>query len=149
MCLITSISLHKWNQHKWGIQGTSSATSIICVREFLTLSPFHVFVLVLMLEPVIEGKATDHALFCKYAGELLERVTGKTLATSTVVRSLSRITKVFSIFLCPLRQEIFIPYCSEKHPFISSFCPVYCKFCCPLGLETALVSLFHFVQSVY
>ncbi|XP_074608970.1 DDB1- and CUL4-associated factor 1-like isoform X1 [Acropora palmata] len=48
---------------------------------------------ILMLEPAIEGKATDHALFCKYAGELLERVTGKTLAKSTVVPSLSRITK--------------------------------------------------------
>ncbi|XP_015776035.1 PREDICTED: protein VPRBP-like isoform X3 [Acropora digitifera] len=46
---------------------------------------------ILMLEPVIEGKATDHALFCKYAGELFERVTGKTLATSTVVPPLSRI----------------------------------------------------------
>ncbi|XP_044182519.1 DDB1- and CUL4-associated factor 1-like isoform X2 [Acropora millepora] len=46
---------------------------------------------ILMLEPVIEGKKTDHALFCKYAGELLERVTGKTLATSAVVPPLSRI----------------------------------------------------------
>ena len=57
-----------------------------------------------MREPVIEDNASDHALFCKYAGQLLERVTGKTLATSTVVPSLSRITKVFSIFSCPLRQ---------------------------------------------
>ena len=63
-----------------------------------------------MLERMIEGKAADRALFCKYAGELLERVTGKTLATSTVVRSLSRITKVFSIFLYPLGQETFIDY---------------------------------------
>ena len=52
--------------------------------------------LVLMREPVIEDNASDHALFCKYAGELLERVTGKALATSTVVPSLSRITKVIS-----------------------------------------------------
>ena len=97
---------------------------------------------------MIEGKATDHTLFCKYAGELLQRVTGKTLATSTVVRSLSRITKVFSIFFCPLRQETFIPYCSWTRPFISSFCPVYCKFGRSLGLEAVPVSLFHFVQSV-
>lgn len=48
---------------------------------------------ILMREPVIEDNASDHALFCKYAGELLERVTGKALATSTVVPSLSRITK--------------------------------------------------------
>ncbi|XP_067026012.1 DDB1- and CUL4-associated factor 1-like isoform X1 [Acropora muricata] len=48
---------------------------------------------ILMREPVIEDNASDHALFCKYAGQLLERVTGKTLATSTVVPSLSRITK--------------------------------------------------------
>lgn len=50
--------------------------------------------LVLMREPVIEDNASDHALFCKYAAELLERVTGKSLATSTAVPSLSRITKV-------------------------------------------------------
>ena len=51
--------------------------------------------LVLMREPVIEDNASDHALFCKYAAELLERVTGKSLATSTAVPSLSRITKVW------------------------------------------------------
>ena len=32
---------------------------------------------VLMREQIIEGNASDHALFCKYAAELLERVTGK------------------------------------------------------------------------
>ena len=48
-----------------------------------------------MREPVIEDNASDHALFCKYAAELLERVTGKSLATSTAVPSLSRITKVW------------------------------------------------------
>ena len=63
-----------------------------------------------MLVPVIEGEETDHALFCKYAGELLERVTGKTLATSTVVPSVSRITRVFSIFSYSLQQETFIHY---------------------------------------
>ena len=95
-----------------------------------------------MLEPVVEGKATDHALFCKHAGELLERVTGKTLATSTVVPSLSRITRVFSIFSYPLQQETFIHYCSWTHPFISLFCQVYFKFGRPLGLETVLVSFY-------
>ena len=54
-----------------------------------------------MREPVIEDKAADHALFCKYAEELLERVTGK---TSTVVPSLSKITKVFLNFSYPLQQ---------------------------------------------
>ena len=49
-----------------------------------------------MREPVIEDNASDHALFCKYAAELLERVTGKSLATSTAVPSLSRITKVWT-----------------------------------------------------
>ena len=49
-----------------------------------------------MREPVIEDNAADHALFCKYAAELLERVTGKSLATSTAVPSLSRITKVWN-----------------------------------------------------
>jgi len=48
---------------------------------------------ILMREPVIEDNAADHAMFCKYAAELLERVTGKSLATSTAVPSLSRITK--------------------------------------------------------
>ena len=50
---------------------------------------------------MIEDKATDHALFCKYAGELLEIVAGK---TSTVFPSLSKITKVLSIFPFPLQQ---------------------------------------------
>ena len=49
---------------------------------------------VLMREPIIEDNASDHALFCKYAAELLERVTGKSLATSSAVPSLSRINKV-------------------------------------------------------
>lgn len=48
---------------------------------------------ILMREPVIEDNASDHALFCKYAAELLERVTGKSLATSSAVPSLSRINK--------------------------------------------------------
>jgi len=48
---------------------------------------------ILMREPVIEDNASDHAMFCKHAAELLERVTGKSLATSTAVPSLSRITK--------------------------------------------------------
>ena len=47
-----------------------------------------------MREPVIEDNAADHAQFCKYAADLLERVTGKSLATSSAVPSLSRITKV-------------------------------------------------------
>ena len=47
-----------------------------------------------MREPVIEDNAADHAQFCKYAAVLLERVTGKSLATSSAVPSLSRITKV-------------------------------------------------------
>ena len=47
-----------------------------------------------MREPVIEDNAADHAQFCKYAADLLERVTGKSLATSAAVPSLSRITKV-------------------------------------------------------
>ena len=51
---------------------------------------------VLMREPIIEDNASDHALFCKYAAELLERVTGKSLATSTAVPSLSRINKVWT-----------------------------------------------------
>ena len=50
-----------------------------------------------MREPVIEDNASDHALFCKYAAELLERVTGKALDTSTAVPSLSRITKVLQL----------------------------------------------------
>ena len=89
-----------------------------------------------MLEPAIEGKATDHALFCKYAGELLERVTGKTLAKSTVVPSLSRITKVLQF------SRIF---CGKKHLFIISAGQVLSSLCfvlCigrPLGLETVLV----------
>ena len=57
--------------------------------------------LVLMREPVIEDNAADHAMFCKYAAELLERVTGKSLATSTAVPSLSRITKVWYSPDCP------------------------------------------------
>ncbi|XP_067023771.1 DDB1- and CUL4-associated factor 1-like [Acropora muricata] len=44
----------------------------------------------LMRKPVIEDKAADHALFCKYAGELLQRVTGK---ESTVVPPVSKISK--------------------------------------------------------
>ena len=56
-----------------------------------------VFVLwLLMREPIIEDNASDHALFCKYAAELLERVTGKSLATSSAVPSLSRINKVWT-----------------------------------------------------
>ena len=51
---------------------------------------------VLMREPIIEGNAPDHALFCKYAAELLERVTGKSLATSSAVPSLFRIKKVWT-----------------------------------------------------
>lgn len=47
-----------------------------------------------MREPVIEDNAADHAQFCNYAADLLERVTGKSLATSSAVPSLSRITKV-------------------------------------------------------
>ncbi|XP_067026010.1 DDB1- and CUL4-associated factor 1-like isoform X2 [Acropora muricata] len=43
-----------------------------------------------MRKPVIEDKAADHALFCKYAGELLQRVTGK---ESTVVPPVSKISK--------------------------------------------------------
>ena len=54
-----------------------------------------------MRKPVIEDKAADHALFCKYAGELLQRVTGK---ESTVVPPVSKISKVFLNFSCPLRQ---------------------------------------------
>ena len=49
---------------------------------------------VLMREQLIEGNVSDHALFCKYAAELLERVTGKSLATSSAVPSLSGIKKV-------------------------------------------------------
>ena len=91
------------------------------LKRISNIEPFPPFLLVLMLEPAIEGKATDHALFCKYAGELLERVTGKTLAKSTVVPSLSRITKVLSIFSYLLRQETFIRYRSWTSPFISLF----------------------------
>ena len=108
-------------------------------KRISNIEPFPLFLLVLMLEPAIEGKATDHALFCKYAGELLERVTGKTLAKSTVVPSLSRITKVLSILSYLLQQETFIHCCSWTRAFISLFYPVYCKFGRPLGLETVLV----------
>ena len=59
-----------------------------------------------MREPVIEDNASDHALFCKYAAELLERVTGKSLATSTAVPSLSRITKVWYLWLSSLYQTV-------------------------------------------
>ena len=76
-----------------------------------------------MLEPAIEGKAADHALFCKYARELLERVTGKTLAMSTVVPSLSRITKVLSILSFLLRNILFIIVAGQV---LSSLCFVPC-----------------------
>ena len=42
-----------------------------------------------MREPITENKSSDHPIFCKYAAELLERVTGK-----FAVPSLSRINKV-------------------------------------------------------
>lgn len=58
-----------------------------------------------MREPVIEDNAADHALFCKYAAELLERVTGKALATSTAVPSLSRITKVLDHEISETQSE--------------------------------------------
>lgn len=48
-----------------------------------------------MREPVLEDNVADHAEFCKHAANLLERVTGKPLGTTTAaVPSLSRIAKV-------------------------------------------------------
>ncbi|XP_015778205.1 PREDICTED: protein VPRBP-like isoform X2 [Acropora digitifera] len=41
----------------------------------------------LMRKPVIEDKAADHALFCKYAGELLQRVTGKKSTADVVAQT--------------------------------------------------------------
>ena len=56
-------------------------------------TPTMLFVLnllpVFMREPITENNSSDHAFFCKYAAELLERVTGK-----SAVPSLSRINKV-------------------------------------------------------
>ena len=47
-----------------------------------------------MRDPVLEDYAAHHAMFQKSASELLQRVTGKALATSSAVPSLSRMTKV-------------------------------------------------------
>ncbi|XP_032243093.2 DDB1- and CUL4-associated factor 1 [Nematostella vectensis] len=48
---------------------------------------------ILMREPVLEDNISDHLVFCKYAAELLERVTGKPLGNATSsIPSLSRIT---------------------------------------------------------
>ena len=101
-----------------------------------------------MCKPVIEDKAADHALFCKYAGELLERVTGKTLGTSTVVPSLSRITKVFSIFSYPLQQETFIHYCSWTHPLISLFFSSVLQIWSPIRVRdsSGFIVSFHLIR---
>lgn len=83
-----------------------AATAVICIRELLTLCPFPFFFPGLMRKPLIEDKAADHALFCKYAGELLQRVTGK---KSMVGPSVSNISKVFLNFHI---------LCGNKHLFL-------------------------------
>lgn len=50
-----------------------------------------------MREPVLEDNIADHTEFCKHAANLLERVMGKPLGSTTAaVPSLSRIAKVCS-----------------------------------------------------
>ena len=47
-----------------------------------------------MRDPILEDNASEHAQFCKHAADLLERVTGKSLANTNAVPSMSRINKV-------------------------------------------------------
>ena len=48
------------------------------LRKLLTTFSFRVpFVLALMKEPVLQDKRQEHIRFCKYASDLLERVSGK------------------------------------------------------------------------
>jgi hypothetical protein len=55
------------------------------------------FFSVLMAEPILEDNASEHQTFCKYVSELLERVLGKTIHTTSCL-TLSKITKVSACF---------------------------------------------------
>ena len=52
----------------------------------------------LMREPVLPDKTSEHIVFCKYASELIETVTGKALADHTSpMAMLSTLKKVLEI----------------------------------------------------
>ena len=53
---------------------------------------------VLMKEPVLQDKRSEHVKFCKYANELIERVSGK-IQHANIDASLDRIRKVIALFL--------------------------------------------------
>uniref|UniRef100_A0A4X1SH82 DDB1- and CUL4-associated factor 1 n=1 Tax=Sus scrofa TaxID=9823 RepID=A0A4X1SH82_PIG len=63
------------------------------VRQIISKLPFSSCqIQQLMKEPVLQDKRSDHVKFCKYAAELIERVSGKPLLIGTDV-SLARLQK--------------------------------------------------------